>query len=455
MVLKPDLTAKELSVFSVNGHLFPGVFVQAGLSRHYPFGEATAHVLGYVGKISEVEEKFVDKFNYAATLTIGKTGVEKSQENTLHGLVGEQTIEVNAQGRVLRVLERKPPVPGNDVILTLDSSLQQVAIDTFKNLEGLSGAVVAMEPTTGAILASVSYPSFDPNNFVNGISRDLFTQLTKSKSRPLFDRTIKGQYPPGSTIKPIVALSALEDGVSSVKKTNCPGWYSLRGDRHRYRCWEKDGHGKVGLKRAIVKSCDVYFYKTAEKLGIDKMSRTLRQFGFGMPTGIDLPGERAGLLPSPAWKRKNRGAPWYPGETLITGIGQGFLLATPLQLAQMTATLANNGYRPSPYVVQQIEGKNEIEIPIQKTLDSSLVSLIDSENWTLVTESMFDVVHSSEGTARGSGYGATVQFAGKTGTSQVFSIGQDEEIDEDSLPHHLKDHALFIAFSPVENPQIA
>ncbi|MEC9248592.1 MAG: penicillin-binding protein 2 [Pseudomonadota bacterium] len=455
VTLKTELNSKELALFSVNRHKFPGVDIEAGLSRYYPLGEDTAHVLGYVARISERDKEVLEDVNYGATKHIGKTGVEKAREDILHGTVGNQTIEVNAEGRVLRILERTPPVPGQNIVLTLDSKLQQIAAESLRALGGLNGAVVGIEPATGAVLVSVSYPSFDPNKFVNGISQALYAEWSSSSSRPLFDRALQGQYPPGSTVKPLVALSALLNGNNAKKTTKCPGWYSLPGGNHRYRCWEKEGHGVVDLKSAIVRSCDVFFYKISDELGIGKLEDIFAAFGFGKPTGIDLPGERSGLLPSPEWKREAKKLPWYPGETLITGIGQGFLLATPLQLAHATAIISTRGEKHIPYLVQHVEsevGTRQIQ-PLG--FKENRLEISEEAHWEKIIESMVEVVHGPRGTARGSGYGSSVRFAGKTGTSQVFSIGQDEEINDEEVPDHLKDHALFIAFAPTEEPQIA
>ena len=455
VTLDADLSPRDLAVFSVNRHKFPGVDIEAGLSRYYPFAEDTAHVLGYVARISEKDKGILENVHYGATNHIGKTGVEKARESVLHGKVGEQTVEVNAEGRVLRILERVPPVPGQNIVLTIDSKLQRVAAKALRDLGGLKGAVVGIEPSTGAVLVSVSYPSFDPNQFVNGISQGLYQEWSSSTDRPLFDRALQGQYPPGSTIKPMVALSALLEGKKPEKQISCPGWFSFPGDSHRYRCWEKEGHGSVDLKSAIMRSCDVFFYKTSDEIGIDKLVSILGAFGFGQKTGIDLPGERKGLLPSPAWKREHRNLPWYPGETLITGIGQGFLLATPLQLAHATSIIAMRGEMQIPHLVQHVENESgSHQVNLQDFVGKKL-ELSEESYWNVIIESMVDVVHGPSGTARASGYGANVKFAGKTGTSQVFGIAQDEEFNEEEVADHLKDHGLFIAFAPSENPQIA
>ena len=325
----------------------------------------------------------------------------------------------------------------------------------MRDLDGLKGAIVAIEPSSGAVLASVSYPSFNPNEFVNGISQELYKEWSSSDARPLFDRALQGQYPPGSTIKPMVGLTAILDGKNINRKIICPGWFSFPGDSHRYRCWEKDGHGAVDLKAAIVRSCDVYFYKMSDELGIQKVVNVLDSFGFGRKTGIDLPGEQNGLLPSPEWKRQNKNLPWYPGETLITGIGQGFLLATPLPVGPFHRYNRNARPGANAYLVQHIENSDG---SLEMSLQGPQIQAIFPDNeeyWQKITDSMVEVVHGASGTARGSGYGASVRFAGKTGTSQVFAIAQDEEFDEEKVPAHLKDHALFIAFAPPKNPQIA
>ena len=453
VTLKSDLNPEELAIFSVNRFRFPGFRIEAGVARHYPLAESTAHVIGYVGRISETDLKVIDQTNYSATTHIGKSGVEKAREGILHGRVGYQRVEVNAQGRILRIVERTPPVAGKDIYLTLDADLQVEAINA---LDGRRGAIVAIDPASGGILAFVSQPSFDPNEFVNGVSRSLYRTWSTSADRPLFNRALQGQYPPGSTIKPFVALAGLQHGVRTPEqKTWCRGWYSLPGDDHRYRDWLKQGHGEVDLKHSIARSCDVYYYTLAHDLGVERLHETLAMIGFGSITGVDIPGEAAGLLPSPEWKRRTRNLPWYPGETVIAGIGQGFMLATPLQMAYVTSIIANRGEVSIPHFVAQIEDP----------IDNSSVSLaiyhrphikLNSEtHWDNVIDGMIEVVNGPTGTARRSGNGAVVRFAGKTGTSQVFGIAQDQEVDNDELPEHLKNHALFIAYAPLDVPEIA
>ncbi|MGR8920640.1 MAG: penicillin-binding protein 2 [Gammaproteobacteria bacterium] len=453
VTLKNDLSEEELAIFSVNQFRFPGFSVRSGTSRHYPEREATAHVLGYVGRISEADLENIDESNYSATTHIGKIGVERAREDLLHGQVGYQTVEINAQGRILRVVERTPPVPGADLYRTLDARLQQEAMLA---LEGRRGAVVAIEPASGGVLAFVSTPSFDPNAFVNGIGRKLYRAWSTSSDRPLFNRALQGQYPPGSTIKPLVALAGLETKLRDPEQTTwCPGWYSLPGKTHRYRDWLKRGHGHVDLKHSIAHSCDVYYYKLAQDLGIKPLHDALKRFGLGEITGIDIPGERAGLVPSPKWKKRARKQPWYPGETLIAGIGQGFMLTTPLQLAHATAVIAMRGEVAIPHFLDQIEASDGV-MPLTSDLyRRPRVKLSDETHWDEIIEGMVEVVHGPTGTARRSGAGAPVRFAGKTGTAQVYGIAQDADPKKEDVADHLKDHALFVAFAPVENPQIA
>ncbi len=450
-----DLSEEQVALFSVNSHKFTGVTIEAGLSRFYPLGADTAHLVGYVSRISNTDKVRLQDSNYAATQYIGKTGVERKQELLLHGRVGSKTIEINAEGRLLRVVDREPPVPGQELRLTIDSKLQRKAASLLRNLDNLSGSIVAMDVRNGGVLAMASYPSYDPNAFASGISPELYTAWMNSPFRPLFDRSIQGQYPPGSTIKPLLALAALENGLLNSHKVKCNGWFSLPRDSHRYRCWEKEGHGVVNLVEAIERSCDVFFYSLSNDMGIKMIHKALDRFGLGKATGIDLPNEEKGLVPSPEWKKKAKKLPWYPGETVITGIGQGFLLATPLQLAKFAATLANRGKAVEPFVIMQTEQLEASDN--EKSEYKSTIKNLPSDNihWKVVNDGMVAVVHSAKGTARGIGYTSKTKIAGKTGTSQVFSIGQDEELDEEDIPDHLKDHALFVAYAPPIDPQIA
>ncbi len=453
--IKYKLSEDEIARFSVNQYRFPGVEVTTRLVRHYPYGDDFVHMLGYVGRINEKEEKRLDKANYSATTHIGKTGIEKSYEPQLHGLVGYQQVEINAQGRVVQILDRQPPLPGQDLYLTIDTRLQSIAADALGQRRG---AVVAIDPNTGAVLAMVSYPSYNPNWFVNGISTDRYQKLSQSSNRPLFNRALQGQYPPGSTIKPFIAMAARYYGVRDEHDhTHCPGWFSLPGSTHRYRCWNKTGHGGVNLQRSIIESCDVFYYELAQTLGIDKIHNYLQGFGLGKVSGVDLSSEAQGLLPSSEWKLRTKDSAWYPGETLITGIGQGYMLTTPFQLASATATLSMDGHRVVPRLVGQMEdpatGKSG---DLLSELPTKVVKAEEGD-WRIIKQAMREVVLGKRGTARKVGAGAYYEFAGKTGTSQVFGLKQiaEENADKDEIPERLRDHALFIAFAPIKDPVIA
>lgn len=451
--IRVDLNEKEVAAFAVNRQRFPGVEVQAGLIRHYPYGELMAHVLGYVARIDVDELNTVDATNYSATRFIGKVGIEKSYEELLHGRVGSRKVETNAEGRVLRVLEQNPATPGSDLYLNVDIDLQRAALQA---LGEYNGAVVAIEPKNGAVVALVSKPSFDPNPFVTGISSRDYNKLQKRPDRPLFNRALAGQYPPGSTIKPLLGLGGLEYNLpQALGRTFCIGYYQLQGDERKYRDWKRGGHGSTDLTKAITESCDVFFYELALQMGIDRIHAYLSQFGFGQRTGIDLPGEMSGLLPSRAWKRRERHLPWFPGETLITGIGQGFTLTTPLQLAEAMAIFADGGQRLEPRVVQAVEGSITDERHPVQARPREPVHVVSAANWRTIKKAMIAVVNSLHGTARRIGVGAPYLIAGKTGTAQVFGIKQDEKYEAKDLAYKLRDHALFVAFAPADDPQIA
>ena len=451
--LRLRLEDREVARFAVNRHRFPGVHVVARLTRSYPLGALGVHLVGYVGRINKRELERIDQADYRGTSHIGKTGVEASYEDLLHGKVGYQRVETNARGRILRVLERHDPVPGRNLFLTMDAGLQRTA-ETALGDE--NGAIVAIEPTTGAVLAMASNPGVDPNLFAGGIDPETYRALLHSPERPLFNRAVNGQYPPGSTIKPFVGLAGLEGSIGHARgKSWCPGWFSLPGRKHRYRDWKKHGHGRIGLHDAIVQSCDVYFYELALALGIDRMHESLSSFGFGERTGIDLRGESRGLAPSRAWKRDARGQAWYPGETLITGIGQGYMLATPLQLASATATLAMRGVRLRPRLVDRAVDPASGDVEEFESGTLAPVRPVEAANWEQVIEAMAGVVHGPRGTARRINEGIEYRMAGKTGTAQVFTVRQNEEYDARKLDKKLHDHGLFIAFAPVEEPRIA
>jgi len=441
--LRYQLSQQEVARFSVRQHQFPGVDVHARLLRHYPLGELAVHAIGYVGRINESEQQVLDQSNYSATSHIGKTGVEKYYEKVLHGQVGVREVETNAQGRILRVLSETAPVPGKNLYLNLDINVQAVAEAA---LAGQRGAIVAMDPKNGGLIALVSLPGYDPNLFVNGIASQRYQQLSTSLDKPLFNRAIKGQYPPGSTVKPLIALAGLElNVIHEHQSIFCPGWYRLKNRSHKYRDWKRGGHGNMDMENAIAESCDVYFYDLARNLGIDRLSSYLIRFGLGRRTGIDILGEASGLMPTRAWKRRVKQEVWYPGETLIAGIGQGFSLTSPLQLAVATAALVNNGLFFGPRVVAAIQNQlsNEIE-PVTNDVKPGR-QIASQPHWRRVMAMMEEVVHGHQGSARGIGKNAPYRIAGKTGTSQVFGIKQDERYVKEDVAQRLRDHALFIA----------
>ena len=451
--LRTRLSDVEVARFAVNRHRFPGVDTVAHLYRHYPFNGRGVHALGYVGRISEQELQRIDNTNYEGTDFIGKTGIEKFYEDLLHGEVGVEQLETNAQGRTLRVLDRTPPIPGLNLYLNLDIELQRIAETAFGDN---NGALAAIDPVDGSVLALVSMPTFDPNLFVGGIDSKTYRVLQDSPDQPMFNRVLRGRYPPGSTIKPFVGLAGLEYGLIDPNvSTYCQGWYMLDGDERKYRDWKKTGHGHVDLTQAIVESCDVYFYDLALTLGIDRIARFLEPFGFNDLTGIDTSGELTGLVPSRQWKRQVKRTPWYPGETLITGIGQGFFLATPLHLAEATATLSRYGHQLRPRLVAATEDPDSREIIGLPAVPNIAVPVLNRANWDYIIRAMTQVVHSPKGTARRIGQGAKYKIAGKTGTAQVFGIKQNEEYVEEDIAKKLRDHALFVGFAPVENSRIA
>ena len=451
VVIRKNLTEKEVALFSVNQHSLTGVDVVARLIRHYPHGALFAHTIGYVGRLNERDQKSVDGREYKGTLQIGKTGVEKEYEKLLHGQVGYRQVETNVQGRVVRELTREPSHSGQELYLHLDINLQRVASEV---LADYNGAIVALEVKTGGILAMVSKPDFNPNSFVSGISSKEYDLLRDSADRPLFDRSIRGHYPPASTLKPFVALAGLERGVTrSESKTFCPGWYKLPGHEHRYRCWKTHGHGIVGLKQSLAQSCDVYYYDLANSLGIDQMHGFLDIFGFGRRTGIDVPSESRGLSPSREWKREAKNQVWYPGETLISGIGQGFNQTTPVQLAQATAMLAMRGVYMKPRVVKASRNHNADELTLVSSETGESLPVVNKKHWESVIDSMVEVTKGPRGTARALGKKLPFDVAGKTGTAQVFGIKQNQKYDVEMLEKKLQDHALFIGFAPADNPE--
>ena len=443
-----NLTETERAIIAVNEHRLLGLEVSAQLIRHYPLGEQTAHVVGYTGRINERELKKIDPRRYSGSHTIGKTGLEKYYEGRLLGEVGYEHVETNVKGRVMRVLERVDPVPGEDLHLHFDSRLQKVAIEA---LGGERGAVVAIETQTGGVLALASAPSFDPNLFVTGISTKAYKSLVDSPDRPLFDRALRGQYPPGSTVKPVFALAALDKGVVNPSyRIYDPGYYQLENDKRKYRDWKRGGHGsRVSLYDAIVQSCDTYFYNIGFHAGIDTLQGYGERFSYGSKTGIDLPAEARGIMPSRAWKRGTRGLTWYPGDTINVSIGQGFMLATPVQMAVAVSRLAMRGEVRKPMLVKSVGNE------VFETLSEQDEIKISDKHWDYVLGAMEGVVSDVRGTARRAIGEIGYTMAGKTGTAQVVGIKQNERYDASKLKKLQLDHALFIAFAPVENPRIA
>jgi len=445
--LKIKLTDDEISRFYVNQYQFPGVFIKAQLMRYYPLGPSLVDVVGYVGRINERELGQINQANYAATNFIGKLGIEAKYEEQLHGKVGYQEVETDASGRIVRVLKRINPTPGNNLHLSVDSRLQ---IAAKKALGDIYGAVVAIQPKTGEILAMASNPSYDPNMFVKGMSTEEYNAIRNAPGKPLYNRSLRGQYPFGSTIKPFLALEALNSGTIDTKfKIRDPGYFSLPGSSHVYRDWRKGGHGTVNVSRAVTISCDTFFYTIGVKMGISHISAILNDFGFGELTGVDLVEELPGLVPTPKWKKARRGQSWYPGDTVISAIGQGYMLTTPLQLANGTAILSMRGHGYKPHFLvkwQDDQGKYHDNPPIPL-----MPVKVDPEYWDVVIDAMHGVVMPG-GTA--AAFGQTpYKVAGKTGTAQVFSThgrGAGK-----NLPKHLRDNTLFIAFAPMDDPQIA
>jgi penicillin-binding protein 2 len=471
-----NLTEVQAATFAARRHRYPGIDIQEGLIRYYPYGEAVAHAIGYVGSISTSDLEQIDRGNYSATSQIGKSGIERSYESLLHGTAGYRQQVVNAAGRVLLdpavdgetngnsvsswglEIETRWPEPGRHLLLSLDMRLQLAAQNALK---GVRGAAVAIDPGTGDLLALVSAPTFDPNGFASGLSRADFVGLNTDIDKPLFNRALAGRYPPGSTVKPFLGLAGLQNETEMVAEDHyCGGYFTLPGSTHRYRDWRPQGHGPMSLHSAIVESCDVYFYQLAVELGIDRMNTFMKSFGFGARTGIDISGEDAGLFPSQEWKRnqfsRREDQVWFPGETVITGIGQGFTQVTPLQLAHSTAILAARGARFRPRLL--IGTEDSISRRVEYIVPEQLVGLppIDAEHWQIVHAAMVGATtEANASSVRAVMAGAPFQVAGKTGTSQVIAIAQEETYDEEAIDERLRDHGLFVAYAPAENPTIA
>ncbi|MGE8683606.1 MAG: penicillin-binding protein 2 [Acinetobacter sp.] len=446
--LKLNLNENDIARFSEVKYQFPGVNIETQMTRYYPHGELFAHVIGYVGRINDKELKSIDKDLYAGSNLIGKIGVEKSYEELLHGVPGNESVEADAFGNILRHLGRKDPVRGNDLYLSLDYGLQMVASE---QLAGRRGAIVAIDPRTGEILALVSSPSFNPNLFVTGISNKNYSELRDSLDQPLYNRAVQGAYPPGSTIKPMFGLGGIHYGlVDWSTAISDPGYFTLPGDSHRFRDHKKSGHGSVNLHKAQVVSCDTYFYVLSYRMGIDKMNTWMRQFGFGEKTGVDLPSESTGLYPNPEWKLRTRKSNWLKGETISVSIGQGAFTATPLQLAMATAITANQGSHVTPHVLRESKGSKVHKV--HNAPNGRIEFNGKPDDWIKMRDAMVDVVQT--GTGRGIRT-PMYQIAGKTGTAQVKSIAQGKRYNEALLTERQLDHGLFVGFAPAEQPEIA
>ncbi|HEJ6633446.1 TPA: penicillin-binding protein 2 [Legionella pneumophila] len=451
--IKLKLSQEEVATFASNQYHFPGVSIKARLMRHYPLGEITAHALGYVGRINIQELKQVDSTNYRATNFIGKAGVEKYYEDILHGKVGYQMVETDVSGRTLRIINKVNPHSGAKLYLSIDARLQEAAYNALKDKRG---AVVVINSRNGEVLTMVSSPSFDPNIFVSGVSKADYKVLSNALQRPLFNRAVRGVYPPASTIKPFVGLAGLDKGfITTTTEIYDPGKYKLPTSSHVYRDWKKTGHGVINFKRAITVSCDTFFYQLGNKMGISNIEDMLVKFGLGQLTHVDLHEEANGVIPSARWKRQTKGVSWYPGDTLISAIGQGFMLATPLQMANATASLSQHGQRFRPHLLIKTVNSDTNETEEYKPFEEYPVSLRDEANWGVVIDAMHSVLTSNEGTGYRFGRNPPYPVAGKTGTAQVYSGRQYEKAKYEDIPEHLRDNSLFIAFTPVEKPEIA
>jgi penicillin-binding protein 2 len=453
--IRTHLNEVEAARFAVNRYRFPGVEIKSRLFRHYPQGKLGSHMIGYIGRLNDKDLKDIEvdgaASNYKGSDHIGKSGVEQFYERELHGVTGFQQVEIDADGHAVRVLSSTAPVPGNNLILSVDSKLQAIAEEAFGDKRG---ALVAINPKNGEVLAYVSQPTFDPNLFVDGIDAESWKELNDSLDKPLINRPLRGIYPPGSTFKPFVAMAGLEAGRRLPPfSISDPGYFTLPGSAHRYRDWKVGGHGQVDMQRAITVSCDTFFYGLALELGIDKLASFVSHFGFGKKTGLDIHGEIEGLLPTPEWKWKRWKQKWYPGETVIVGIGQGYTLVTPMQLAFATAMLANNGVAMRPHLVSGVQTNNTgINRPFPVTVMDKVD--LDPSNIALVKAGMVAVTLPG-GTAASVGAGSSYSIAAKTGTAQVVGIRQNEKYNANNIEERHRDHALFIAYAPAEDPTIA
>ena len=453
--IRTRLNDVEVARFAVNRYRFPGVEIKARLFRHYPLGEMASHVIGYISRINDDDLEWLEDQgllpNYRGSDYIGKTGIEQSYETELHGRAGFEQVEIDANGRAVRTLDRTPPISGNNLLLSLDARLQEFAEKAFGSYRG---ALVAIEPSSGGVLAFVSKPGFDPNLFVDGIDPQNWEALNNSPDKPLTNRAMHGQYPPGSTFKPFMALAGLELNKRSPQYTIYdPGYFTLPGSTHRYRDWKAGGHGSVDLHKSLVVSCDTYYYGLANELGIDNIHSFISQFGLGSKTGIDIEGEAAGILPSQEWKQNRYREKWYAGDTVSVGVGQGYDLVTPLQLAYAITILANNGIAFRPHLVRDIQDGKTGQLRGVTNKVPNVLQLKQS-NLEMVKNALIDVTRPG-GTAARAGAGSSYPIAGKTGTAQVIALKQNEKYDESKVAERQRDHALFIAYAPANKPQIA
>ena len=455
VTLKNNLTAEEVALFSARKHRHPGVDIKARLSRYYPFKETLTHVIGYVAKINKRDlQKIVEagqEENYAATHDIGKLGIEKYHEEILHGQVGYQQVEVNNQGRIIRILNEQAPVPGKNIVLNIDVELQ---LEAQRLLQDKRGTIIVSDPNSGGILAMYSSPSYDPNLFVHGISSRNYSALLNSPGRPLINRATQGQYPPASTIKPHLGLAGLDANIITAQTSiRDYGRYSLPNVSHVWRDWKKGGHGEVNVSKAIEVSCDTFYYDLAFNMGIDLISEKMYEFGFGDFTGIDLYEESNANMPSRGWKRARFNQPWYIGDTIPVGIGQSYWTATPIQLNQSVNILINEGARFVPQIMRGVVN-DDGTIKYEGTKSLRPITLQEPAHWKTIQQAMHDVVHGEHGTARYKFNNTPYESAGKTGTAQLFSVAQDEEYDEDNVASHLRDNAMYVGYAPFDDPLI-
>ncbi|ELO1777958.1 penicillin-binding protein 2 [Vibrio fluvialis] len=457
--LLTQLTEEEVAKFSVQQYKYPGVSVSANLKRYYPYGEVLTHVIGYVSRINDRDiERLVregKEANYQATRDIGKLGIERYYEDLLHGEAGYQEVEVNSRGRVIRTLKYVPPTPGKDIVLNLDIKLQLYVHSLFN---GRRGSAVVLDPKDNGVLAMVSSPSYDPNAFVHGISGKEYSELLNDKDRPLVNRTTLGIYPPGSTVKPFIAVSALEEGVITPNTTrNDPGYWRIPNSKTRpFRDWLRWGHGKVDIIKALEESVDTFFYQIAYDMGIDRLSDWMMKFGFGDYTGIDINEESKANMPTRDWKMARHRTPWYQGDTIPVGIGQGYWTATPMQLAKATSVLVHHGKVIAPHLLRSTINNGE-EFSTQKETEYVTyppITGVPDKYWNMAIEGMYLVNHGKRGTARRAFQGLQYKSAGKSGTAQVFGLAEGQEYNADELAEHLRDHALFTGFAPVDDPKV-